>query len=103
MTILKSLTTFLTGIPKKNKSGTSQKTKDSYINQAATLQGDQMYISNEPLAQPPDEKLLIAYEVRELMLLLLEQGEQATHDEIHYVVFMMNCLIDEICNEPAFE
>ena len=60
-----------------------------------------MYISNEPLAQPPDEKLLIAYEVRELMLLLLEQGVQATHDEIHYVLYMMECLIKEIDNEQA--
>ena len=55
-----------------------------------------MYISNCPPAGPPDEKLLIAHEVRELMLLLIEAGQQATHDELHYVLFMMNCLIEEV-------
>ena len=55
-----------------------------------------MYIPNRaPIDEPPDEVLLIAEEVRELMLLLLTQGEQATHDEISYVVFMMTCLIEE--------
>ena len=60
-----------------------------------------MYISNTPVAQPPDEKLLIAHEVRELMLLLIEAGQQATHDELHYVLFMMNCMIDELENDAA--
>ena len=60
-----------------------------------------MYISNTPVAQPPDEKLLIAHEVRELMLLLIEAGQQATHDELHYVLFMMNCLIDEFEHDSA--
>ena len=60
-----------------------------------------MYISNTPVAQPPDEKLLIAHEVRELMLLLIESGQQATHDELHYVLFMMNCMIDELENDTA--
>ena len=60
-----------------------------------------MYISNCPPKEPPDEKLLIAKEVRELTLLLLEAGQQATHDEIHYVYFMMNCLIEELENDAA--
>jgi hypothetical protein len=60
-----------------------------------------MYISNTHVAQPPDEKQLIAHEVRELMLLLIEAGQQATHDELHYVLFMMNCLIDEFENDAA--
>lgn len=55
-----------------------------------------MYISNRaPEDATSEEILLIAHEVRELCLLLLEQGEQATHDEISYVIFMMNCLIEE--------
>ena len=55
-----------------------------------------MYISNRaPEDATSEEILLIANEVRELCLLLLEQGEQATHDEISYVIFMMNCLIEE--------
>ena len=55
-----------------------------------------MYISNRaPADDTHAEILLIAHEVRELCLLLLEQGEQATHDEISYVVFMMNYLIEE--------
>ena len=58
-----------------------------------------MYISNCPPADPPDEKLLIADEVREMLLLLLEQGRQATHDELHYILFMMDYLIKEISDE----
>ena len=55
-----------------------------------------LYIPNRaPIDEPPDEILLIAEEVRELMLLLLTQSEQATHDEISYVGFMMTCLIEE--------
>ena len=55
-----------------------------------------MYISNRaPEDATSDEILMIAHEVRELCLLLLEQGEQATADEIGYVLFMMNCLIQE--------
>ena len=60
-----------------------------------------MYISISPPKAPPDEKQLIAHEVRELMLLLIEAGQQATHDELHYVLFMMNCLIDEFENDAA--
>ena len=60
-----------------------------------------MYISNTPVAPPPAEKLLIAHEVRELMLLLIEAGQQAIHDELHYVLFMMNCMIDELENDTA--
>ena len=62
-----------------------------------------MYISNRPPKEPPDEKLLIAHEVRELMLLLIEAGQQATHDELHYVLFMMNCMIDELENDAAID
>ena len=55
-----------------------------------------MYISNTPQETvDTTELLLIASEVRELMLMLIEQGEQATHCEISYVVFMMNHLIEE--------
>jgi len=55
-----------------------------------------LYISNRaPNDATSEEILLIAHEVRELCLLLLEQGEQATHDEISYVIFMMNHLIEE--------
>ena len=61
-----------------------------------------MYISNSPPADPPDEKLLIAHEVREMLLYILEQGEQATHDEISYVIYMMTCLIGEIEGDAAF-
>ena len=60
-----------------------------------------MYISNYPPPVPPDEKLLIAHEVRELMLLLIEAGQQATHDELHYVLFMMNCLSEEVERDAA--
>ena len=60
-----------------------------------------MYISNRPPAGPPDEKLLIAHEVRELMLLFIEAGQQATHDELHYVLFMVNCLIEEVERDAA--
>ena len=63
--------------------------------------GVPLYISNYSPPVPPDEKLLIAKEVRELTLLLLEAGQQATHDEIHYIYFMMNCLIDEFENDAA--
>ena len=63
--------------------------------------GVPLYISNSPPKAPPDEKQLIAHEVRELMLLLIEAGQQATHDELHYVLFMMNCLIDEFENDAA--
>ncbi len=55
-----------------------------------------MYIPNRaPVDEPPDEVLLIAEEVRELMAFLITQGQQASHDEIHYVLFMMSCLIEE--------
>ena len=55
-----------------------------------------MYISNRaPEDDTPDEVLLIAEEVRELMAFLIEQGQQASHDELHYVLFMMTCLIEE--------
>ena len=55
-----------------------------------------MYISNAPQETvDTTELLLIASEVRELMLMLIEQGEQATHDEISFVIYMMNCLIEE--------
>ena len=60
-----------------------------------------MYISNAPPAALPDEKLLIAHEVRELVLMLLEAGQQATHDELHYVLDMMNYLIADIENDAA--
>ena len=56
-----------------------------------------MYISNRaPADDAHDEIMQIAHEVRELCLLLIEQGEQATHDEISYVIFMMNQLIAEV-------
>ena len=64
-------------------------------------EGVPLYISNYPPPVPPDEKLLIAHEVRELMLLLIEAGQQATHDELHYVLFMMNCLIEEVERDAA--
>ena len=58
-----------------------------------------MYISNAPQETvDTTELLLIASEVRELMLMLIEQGEQATHDEISFVIYMMNCLIEEAEN-----
>ena len=58
-----------------------------------------MYISNAPPETvDTTELLLIASEVRELMLMLIEQGEQATHDEISFVIYMMNCLIEEAEN-----
>jgi len=62
-----------------------------------------LYISNCPPKEPPDEKLLIAHEVRELMLLLIEAGQQATHDELHYVLEMMNLMIDELENDAAID
>ena len=37
------------------------------------------------------------------MLLLLEAGQQATHDELHYVLFMMNCLIEEVERDAAID
>ena len=50
-----------------------------------------MYIPNRTLEdEPPDEILLIAEEVRELMAFLIAQGQQASHDELHYILFMMS-------------
>ena len=93
----------LTGIPKKNKSGTSQTIQDSYINQAALLQGDPMYISNRPLAMPPELKLFAAREIQELVEHLINSGEQATHDELHFVLFMINDLVKGLEDEFAIE
>ena len=55
-----------------------------------------MYISNTPQETvDTTELLLIASEVRELMLMLMEQGQQATNDELSFVIYMMECLIQE--------
>ena len=39
------------------------------------------------------EALLIAHEVRECLNLLLKQGYPATHDELHYLLFLIQCQI----------
>ena len=96
---LKSL--FLTNLLDENKSGTSFLSLSSLPTDHSSSEGGSLYISNCPPAGPPNEKLNIAYEVRELMLLLLESGETASHDELHFVLFMMECLIENIENDLA--
>ena len=32
---------------------------------------------------------------------MIEQDVQATHDEIHYVIFMMECLLEEVRRDAA--
>ena len=60
-----------------------------------------MYISNRPPVNPPSEAERIAHEVQELLLFILEQDVQATHDEIHYIIFMMDCLLEEVGRDAA--
>jgi len=85
----------LTYFINENKSRTSHYCWSAILTWRLPWEG-LLYISNQaPKDATSDEILLIAHEVRELCLLLLEQGEQATHCEISYVIFMMNCLIQE--------
>ena len=60
-----------------------------------------MYISNSPPPAQLSEKQLIAQEVHDMLLFMIEQGVQATHDELSYVVFMMECLLKEFEGDTA--
>ena len=103
MTLENLYSLFLTNPSNENKCRTSRTTKDNKPADHRSYEGGSyLYISNCPPADPPDEKLLIAHEVREMLLYILEQGEQATHDEISYVIYMMTCLIGEIEGDAAF-
>ena len=102
MTFEKLYSLFLTNPSNENKCRTSKKIYNNKPADHRSYEGGSLYISNSPPADPPDEKLLIAHEVREMLLYILEQGEQATHDEISYVIYMMTCLIGEIEGDAAF-
>ena len=101
MAVQKRFLRFLTRVTKKNKSGTSQTIYNNESIQANALKGGTSYISNRPPADPPSEAERIAHEVRELLLFMIEQDVQATHDEIHYVIFMMECLLEEVRRDAA--
>jgi len=103
MTFEELYSLFLTNPSNENKCRTSRTIKGNKPADHRSYEGGSyLYISNCPPADPPDEKLLIAHEVREMLLYILEQGEQATHDEISYVIYMMTCLIGEIEGDAAF-
>ena len=102
MTFEKLYSLFLTNPSNENKCRTSRTIHNNKPTDHWSYEGGSLYISNSPPADPPDEKLLIAHEVREMLLYILEQGEQATHDEISYVIYMMPCLIGEIEGDAAF-
>lgn len=59
-----------------------------------------MTLKNYPTpTEGQTEANLIAHEVRECLLLLLEQGYQATHDELHYLLFLIQCQIAALSEE----
>lgn len=59
-----------------------------------------MTLKNYPApTESESEANLIAHEVRECLLLLLEQGYQATHDELHYLLFLTQFQIAALAKE----
>jgi hypothetical protein len=101
MAVQKSFLRFLTRVTKKNKSGTSQTIYNPESIRANASKGGTLYISNNPPQDPPSEAELIAQEVKHLLLYILEQGEPATHDEIHYILFMMERMLEEVQSDAA--
>ena len=58
----------------------------------------------EDLLKPPNahnEPLLIAHEIRECLMHLLRQGEDTSHDELHALLFLVQCQILAFVNADA--
>ena len=92
---------FLTRVVKKNKSGTSFTTEYFETIRAQALEGETLYISNGPPADPQSEIELIAQEVQEMLLLKIEQEEYITVDEMVFVIEYMRCIIEEVRRDAA--
>ena len=101
MTLIKSFFLFLTRVTKKNKSGTSRTIQSYESIQATALRGELLYISNAPPIDPEHEVIQLAYLMMEMILTKYEQGEYLSHDEMIFLVEILELQIAEANHDAA--